>query len=39
MGTPMKAPGMPHRNVQKKTAKRTRKGEIDNALPTKRGSR
>jgi len=31
--------GMPQRNAQKKTANRTRNGEIDNALPTKRGSR
>ena len=39
IGTPMKAPEIPHRNVQKNTANRTTEGEIDRALPETRGSR
>ncbi len=39
IGIPIKAPGKPQRNVQKKTENNTTKGEIDNAFPTSRGSR
>ena len=38
-GTPMNAPGIPHNSAAKKTAKTTRNGEIERALPDKRGSR
>ena len=37
-GIPMKAPAMPQRKDQKKTAKSTMKGETETALPARRGS-
>ena len=39
IGTPMKAPGIPHRNNQKKTENNTTNGDIDSAAPATRGSR
>ena len=38
IGTPMKAPGIPHRNNQKKTENNTTNGDIDSAAPATRGS-
>jgi hypothetical protein len=38
IGTPMKAPNVPHRNVQRNTEKSTTKGEIASTLPETRGS-
>ena len=39
IGTPMKAPAIPHIKVQKITANNTRNGEMESALPANRGSR
>lgn len=38
IGTPIKAPGIPHKKPQKNTANTTAKGEMDNAAPATRGS-
>src|SRR5262249_23615089 len=39
IGTPIRAPAMPHSQVQKNTAHSTRNGDIDSALPATLGSR
>ncbi len=39
IGTPMNAPGRPHRNNQKNTENSTTNGDIDSAAPATRGSR
>ncbi len=38
MGTPMKAPNRPQRNVQKNTANSTSEGDIASTAPETRGS-
>ena len=38
IGTPIKAPNRPQKNVQKNTENRTTKGEIESAFPATRGS-
>src|SRR5262249_42251325 len=38
IGTPMKAPGMPQRKLQKNTANSTMNGEIARVVPARRGS-
>ena len=39
MGRPINAPAIPHKKLQKNTASKTMKGDIDNAAPAIRGSR
>jgi hypothetical protein len=39
IGTPINAPGIPQRKLQKNTAKRTKNGETDSAAPAILGSR
>ena len=39
MGTPMKAPGIPQRKLQKNTANSTRNGEIARVAPDSNGSK
>lgn len=38
MGTPMNAPNIPHRNVQRKTEKRTSDGDMPRVFPATLGS-
>lgn len=38
MGTPMSAPGMPHRKPKKNTARTTTNGEMESAAPAASGS-
>ena len=39
MGTPINAPEMPQRKLQKNTANSTMNGDIDSVAPAMRGSR
>jgi hypothetical protein len=38
IGRPMKVPGNPHRNVQRKIENSTTNGDMANTLPDRRGS-
>jgi hypothetical protein len=38
IGTPMKVPDRPHRKVHRKIENRTTNGDMDSAVPDRRGS-